>query len=328
MSIVTRRYAGRAILGGLAAASLIRDARAQAWPSRPITLVVPFPPGGSSDVVARALGRSLGEALGQPVVVDNRSGATGNIGAQAVTRARPDGHTLLLATSGPGATNRLLFRNLPFDPRRDFTPIALIAEVPLVVIAGPRIEARSLPELVALARARPGGLDYGTPGAGAMGHLAAARLEFLTRIRMNHVPYRGSAPLNTDLLGGTLALGFDFVASYVDQIRSGTLRALAVTSAERLSALPDVPTAVEQGIADYVATSWFALLGPAGMPAAVTERLNAATNAFVANAEARTLLTGLGATPRGGTPEAMGARIVAELATWEPIIREASISLE
>lgn len=328
MSIVTRRRAGRAILGGLAAAALVRGARAQAWPSRPITLIVPFPPGGSSDVVARALGRSLGEALGQPVVVDNRSGATGNIGAQAVARARPDGHTLMLATSGPGATNRLLFRDLPFDPLRDFTPIALIAEVPLVVIAGPRLEARSLPELVALARARPGALDYGTPGTGAMGHLAAARLEFLARIRMNHVPYRGSAPLVTDLLGGTLALGFDFVASYVDQIRTGTLRALAITAAERLAALPEVPTALEQGIADYVATSWFALLGPAGMPAAVTERLNAATNAFVANADARALLTGLGATPRGGTAEAMGARIAAELATWAPIIRESAISLD
>lgn len=328
MSIVRRRHAGRAILGGLAAASLARGAWAQAWPSRPITLVVPFPPGGSSDVVARALGRALGEALGQPVVVDNRSGATGNIGAQAVARARSDGHTLMLATSGPGATNRLLFRDLPFDPLRDFTPIALIAEVPLVIIAGPRLEARSLPELVVLARARPGVLDYGTPGTGAMGHLAAARLEFLARIRMNHVPYRGSAPLVTDLLGGTLALGFDFVASYVEQIRNGALRALAVTSAERLSALPDVPTALEQGIADYVATSWFALLGPAGMPAAVTERLNAATNAFVANADARALLTGLGATPRGGTPEAMGARIAAELATWAPIIRESAISLD
>jgi tripartite-type tricarboxylate transporter receptor subunit TctC len=328
MSIVTRRGAGRALMGGLAAAAAARGAMAQAWPTRPITLVVPFPPGGSSDIVARALGRALTEALGQPVVIDNRSGATGNIGALAVARARPDGHTLLLATSGPAATNRLLFHALPFDPLRDFTPVTLVAEVPVAIIAGRQIEARTLPELLTLARARPGMLNYGTPGTGAMGHLAAARLEFLTGIRMNHIPYRGSAPLITDLMGGPLSLGFDFVASYVDQIRSGSLRALAVTAPERLPALPEVPTAVEQGIADYVATSWFALLGPAGLPASVTARLNAAANAYLASAEGRALLTGIAATPHGGTPEAMGARIAAELALWEPIIRESRISLD
>jgi tripartite-type tricarboxylate transporter receptor subunit TctC len=327
MNSITRRGLGGIALGaGFGSAS--RQAAAQAWPSRPVTVVVPWPAGGSADVLARAVARHMGEKFGQPFVVDNRSGANGNIGAAAVARAAPDGQTLIVTTNGPITNNTLLYRSMPFDPFKDLSPVALLAELPVVIVARSQMPYRTVQELIAYAKANPGKVNCGTPPLGSVAYLAVQLLQHRAGIQLNIVPYRGSAPLTSDLLAGSVDMALDLVTTYLPHIQAGTVRALGVTTAAPIPQLPQTPTVQAQGVADYRATGWIALLGPAGLPADMVQRLNAESNAFLAPEQNKATLAGLGLTPLGGTPADLASRMAAEVALWGPIIQSAGISIE
>ena len=326
MTSFTRRQLGSLALGaGLAAAG---RAQAQAWPSRPVAVVVPWPPGGSTDILARAAAKFYGDRFGQSFVVDNRSGANGNIGAAAVARATPDGATLMITTNGPITNNTLLYRSMPFNPATDLTPIALLAELPVVIVARSQMPYRTVQELIAYAKANPGKVNCGTPPLGAVAHLAVELLQHRAGIQLNVVPYRGSAPLTNDLLAGSVDMALDLVTTYLPHIQQGTVRALGVTTAAPIPQLPGVPTVQAQGVADYQATGFISILGPANLPADIVERLNTASNAWLAMDETKSMLPPLGLTPLGGTPADLTRRMASEVALWRPIIQAANISIE
>lgn len=298
----------------------------QGWPSRPVTMVVPFTAGTTSDVLGRALVEHLGRALGQPVVVDNRGGAGGNIGGAAVAKATPDGYTLLLATTGPAATNRLMYRDMPFDPQRDFVPIALIGKSPVIIVARPDLPAKTLPDVIAYAKANPDKLTAGFPGNGTLGHITGELLQERTGIKFSHTQYRGSTPIITDLIGGHIDLGMDSMAAYVPQVQEGKLRAIAIGGASRWPGLPGVPTVAESGIPGFEASVWYALLAPAGTPVDIVAKLNAASNAFLQSAQAKEMFANLGIQAAGGTPADLAAFVETELKKWAPIIKAANIT--
>jgi tripartite-type tricarboxylate transporter receptor subunit TctC len=327
MNGISRRGAGVLALGaGLAAVA--RRAVAQAWPSRAVTVVVPWPAGGANDVLSRAIARSFSERFGQPFVVDNRSGANGNIGAASVARAQPDGHTLMITSNGPLTNNTLLYRSMPFDPFRDLAPVALLAELPLVIAARSQMPYRTLAELIAYAKANPDKVNCGTPPPGSAAHLAVELLMHRTGIRMNLVPYRGSAPLTNDLLAGAVEVAVDLVTTYLPHVQAGTVRALGVTAAREIPQLPGIPPVQAQGVPDYQAVGWIAMLGPAGLPEQMVQRLNAACNAFLAMEETKAMLAPLGLTPLGGSAADLGHRMVTEIALWRPVIQAANISVD
>jgi tripartite-type tricarboxylate transporter receptor subunit TctC len=327
MNLFTRRgLTGLALGGAVAGAS--RGAAAQAWPARPVTIVVPFPAGGATDVMARALARGLSDSFGQPFVVENRSGANGNIGTNAVAKAAPDGHTLLVTTNGPITNNTLLYRSMPYDPFAELSPIAMLAELPVIIAARPNLPYRNVQELVAFARANPGKVNCGLPGNGAIAHLASELLQHRANIRFTQIPYRGSAPLTNDLLAGAVDIAFDLVTTYLPHIQAGTVRALGVTATSEVAQLPGVPPVQAQGIADYQATGWIAILAPARTPDAVGQRLNTAANAWLREEANRRILGNLGLTPLGGTAEEVAARMRAEVTLWRPIVQAANITAE
>jgi tripartite-type tricarboxylate transporter receptor subunit TctC len=309
-------------------ASAPTASKAQTWPTKTITIIVPFPAGGSSDVVARLVAAALNEKLGQQVITENRAGAAGNIGAAAVARAAPDGYTLLLATPGPGANNKLLYRSMPYDPERDFTPIVEVADTPVIMVTSPKSPVKTMAELIAYAKAHPGKLNVGFPGNGTYGHLAVELLQRQAGIKLTLVPYRGGAPLTTDLLGSQVDIGADFMPTYIPLVTKGSLGALVVMAPERSDLLPQVPTAREGGLADLDAAGWFALMGPRDMPVEAVQKINAIVNAFLQSDSAKKQLAALGTRPVGSTPDHLRALIAKELATWGPIIREANISLD
>lgn len=259
----------------VAAAALAASplAQAQTYPNRPLKLVVPFPPGGPTDIVGRPLAQMLGEALGHNVVVENLGGAGGSIGAAAVSKAAPDGYTLLMGTVGTSAINATLYRKLPYDPLAGFTPIATVASAPVAIVVNAGTGIGSVADLVAQAKARPGAISYGSAGNGTPGHLVGAMFSTAAGIRLQHVPYRGSAPAINDLLGGQIPLMFDPVQSVLQHVHSGRLRALAVSGRERSPVLPQVPTVAESGFDRFEATAWWAVFAPPGLPAEVTARL-------------------------------------------------------
>lgn len=260
----------RALMAGLAAT----PAAAQPWsPDRPIRLVVPFPPGGPTDLVARPLAQRLGEALGQTVLVENRGGAGGNLGAEAVARAAPDGHTLLLSNVGVLAVNASLYRNLPFDPEADFAPIALVAGAPVALVVHAAVPARTVAEFVRWTRAQPGPVPYGSAGIGSPGHLAGEVFRTITGAALAHLPYRGSAPALQDVTAGHVGAMFDPVQSPLGQIQAGRVRALALSAGERLPILPEVPTMAEAGVPGHEMVAWWAVVAPARTPAPVLDRL-------------------------------------------------------
>ena len=303
-------------------------AQAQAWPSKPVRIVVPFPAGGSTDLLARSIGQKLGDSLGQPFIVDNRAGANGNIGAGAVAKSPADGYTILFSTTGPLVFNRIIYKTTPFDPLRDFAPIVLVADVPLVVAANPSLPVRTLPELIAYAKANPGKVTYSTAGNGSMGHLTAELIQRETGMKLTHVPYKGSAPALNDLVAGIVNLSFDLAPTYVPQVKAGKVNALAVTTSARTPVLPDVPTVVESGVAGYQSFGWFAFVAPAGTPAEVIEKVNAITNTYIASPEGKARLAEFGMGPRGGTPQELGAFMASELARWRPIAEPVAALLE
>ncbi len=299
---------------------------ATAWPSQAVKLVVPFAAGGSTDVLARLLARKFQETFGQPFVVENRGGANGNLGAATVATAPGDGHTLMFSTTGPLSINKLLYRATNFDPLVDFTPICLVADVPLLLACHPSFPAKDIAQLIANAKANPDKVAYSTGGNGSMGHLSAMLLQRATGTSLVHVPYKGSSGALNDLLAGVVSLSFDLVPTYLQQITAGKVRALAVLGPERTASLPDVPTLRESGI-DVSATGWYGLVGPKGLPADVALKLNTATNQFLASPEARAQMQIFSMRTIGGAPDALSKLMRSETEKWRPIVEPIAASV-
>ena len=317
------------VLSLLGCAILSADACAQAaWPAKTVRVIIPFPPGGATDIIGRALAERLQAALNQPFVVDNRAGASGNIGMGEATRAAPDGYTLVLGSAQTLTINPQLFGNLNFDPQTQLAPIAVVASVPNVLVVNNALPARTPQELVALARKRVGQLSYGSSSIGGSPHLSAELFKFMTGTFILHVPYRGSAPALQDLLGGQIDLMFDNLPASIAQIRAGTVRALAVTTLTRAASLPDVPTLDESGLKGFDSQGWFALLAPRGTPQPILDRLNAQVNKALASPELRERLQRAGADPAGGSIEEFRLRMAAETERWGKVIRFAGIKAE
>lgn len=300
---------------------------AQAWPSRPVTVIMPFAAGGGTDLLARALSADLSERLGQQFVVENRTGAGGNVGAGAVAKAAPDGYTILFGTPGPLANNKLMYKNLPFDPEQAFAPIVLIAKSPLIIVAKSSLPVKDIRELAAYAKANPGKLNVGVPGNGTLGHITALLLQKELGISMTSVPYRGTALVVNDLLAEQVDLAADFMPSYVPLAREGKIRALAVTTTERSSDLPDVKTVQEGGFKGFEATAWYALAAPTGTPQEIIDKINAATNAFLKSPKGKEVLAKLSMQAVGGTPADLKSFIASELQKWGPVVKEANIEM-
>jgi len=303
-------------------------AHGQAFPSRPITLVVGFPPGGGVDIVARQLAEKLGDVLGQHVVVENRAGAAGNVAMDSVARAKPDGYTLLMGNLGMLCANPALYPKLTFDPAKDFAPIARVVVTPLVAVVPVALQAQSMDQFVALARSKPGALNFASGGNGNINHLAGELLKLQTRIDIQHVPYKGSAPALTDLVAGRVELlidGGNVVQPFVQQ---GTVRALAVTGETRSPSFPNVPTAKEAGLPDFVIYGWQGVLAPAGTPPAVIDRIGAAIGQSLASPELRTRLAGQGTDPAFTSPAEFATFIAAERKRWTEVIGTAKIVVD
>ena len=319
----TLRFAATALL--LCAAGL---AAAQSWPAKPIRLIVPFPPGGGNDTVARAIAEQIAPPLGQPVVVDNRPGAGGIVGAQEAARAAPDGYTLFLGGVGSHAVNPNLHPKLPYDAVKDFAPITLVASAPSVLVVYPGLPPKNIAEFTAYVKANPGKLNYASNGNGSSSHIAAVLYENGTGTKMTHVPYKGLGPALTDLLSGRVELMFNSIVAILPHIQSGKLRALAVTSKRRSSLLPDVPTLAESGVKDYEAGSWYGILAPAGTPQPVVERLNAEIVKATKTPEVQKRLAGEGADVIGSTPQEFAEHIRSELARMKTAVSAGGLKVE
>ena len=297
------------------------------WPAKSVRIVVPFPPGGGTDVVARQIAQHLSEKMGQPFIVESRAGAAGTIGTNVVVTSPPDGYTLGLTTSGPLITNKLIYKNMPFDSEKDLTPVALIGEIPLVFVVNPSVPAKNLKEFIELARSNPAKYSVGNSGRGMIGHLTVEFVKLNNHLDLLSVSYKGDAPAMTDLLGGTIQAISSPVTAFITNIQAGKLRGLAVTSKSRSPGLPNVPTAIEQGI-DLEASIQYALVGPAGLPRAIVDRLNAEVNLIIDSAEGRAKLAEYGALPSRGTPEELAALMRSEAAKWKPVIEAAKVKLD
>jgi len=302
-------------------------AQAQAWPTKPITLVVPFPPGGSSDALARALTTDLSQKLGQPVIVESKPGAGATLGADYVAKARPDGYTLLMgAVHHTIATS--VYKKLPYDFEKSFAPVTTVALVPNVLVVNAKSSATDVKGLIALAKARPGKLAYGSNGNGTVQHLIGTQFSALAGVELLHVPYKGSAPLTTDLLGEQIDMSFDTLTPVVQHIKGGKLRALAVTTARRSSTLPDVPTLAEAGLKDFDQGTWFGILAPAATPKEIVARLNAEMVAIIHSPEFRKRMQEIGAEPVGDSPEQMAMQIQNDTAKYAKLVKDAKVSID
>jgi tripartite-type tricarboxylate transporter receptor subunit TctC len=326
------RHAGRVgrrvlALALLACASLSSHAQS-IWPERPVRLVVPFPAGGTVDLVARVVAQNVAPTLRQPVVVENRAGGAGSIGADAVARATPDGHLLLMGTASTHGTNPAVQKALPYDAVKSFAPVALVASTPYILVAHPDLPAKSVAELLALARAQPGRIDYGSYGNGSSNHLATELVRAITGIDVVHVPYKGGAPALAALLAGEVKFMFDVFTTSESAIRAGKLRLLAVAAPRRARLAPDVPTLAEAGIAGAESGTFFGIFAPAGTPREIVERLNAAINRAVVSPEVAERLAALGAEGEPGPPEALGRLVAIEVARWTRLVRERDLRFE
>ena len=312
---------------GALAALAAPGALAQTYPAKPITMVVPFPPGGPTDMVARLLAQKLSEQMGQPVVVDNKPGANGNIGGARVSKAAADGHTLLYNTSSI-TLSPALYKSMQYDVLRDLAPVALTAVVPLALVVNPAVPANSVQEFVAYAKANPGKLSYGSAGNGNVTHLAAYQFVRAQGIEATHVPYRGSAPADVDLAAGQIQFMTDTINSVMAFVKDRRMKLLAVTTAKRMSLFPEVPTLAETVMPGFEAGAWQGLMVPAGTPAAVVQRLNAEVNKALQSADMRDKLAVQGAEPLGSTPEEYGAYVRKELARWATVVKATGVTLE
>lgn len=301
---------------------------AQGYPSKPVTLVVPFVAGGTTDIVGRIMAEGLGKKLGQTVIVENRGGAGGNIGAAAVAHAKPDGYTLLLGYNGTNAINPSLYKQLGWDPVKSFEPLTMVARVNNVVVVNPSLPVKTLPELVAYAKAHPGEVNYGSAGPGSIFHLAGEMLEQQAGVKMTHVPYKGAAPALTDLMGGQVQVMFTTIPTALQHIRAGKLRPIAVTGAKRSALFPDLPTAREAGMPGMVVDSWFALFAPRGLAPEVQSRLVAAAREVLTDPATVRKLEEQGALAQPSTPAELAKVLTADLASWKTVIATAKVTLD
>lgn len=323
MSVVPFR---RAILAALLLAPLA--CLAQAYPTKPIRLIVPFPPGGVADLIARPVAEKISVSLGQPVIIENRGGATGTIGAAYVANSAPDGYTLLFGTTNEIAMSPTLYKALPYDPTKAFAPVMPVAEFPNVLVVGPTVAAKSFAELVTLARAKPKGLAFASSGEGSTNHLTAELFKTQANADILHIPYKGGGPALVDLTGGHVDAMFATLPSAVALIKGGKLRALAVTGERRSSALPDVPTAKESGMPGLVVTTWNGVLAPAGTPPAVIDRLYQALQQAVADPDLKQKLAAVGAETMTSSPQAFADTIRKDFDRWSGVIKQAGIKVE
>jgi tripartite-type tricarboxylate transporter receptor subunit TctC len=317
-----------ALLASFALLGLASPVSAEDYPVRPVTLVVPFPPGGSTSIVARIVADKMSDTLGQQIVIDNRGGAGGTVATRQVARTAPDGYTILLAYSGTLATGPSLYPDVGYDPRTDFAPIGLIGAAPTVLVVYPSFPPQSLKELIAFAKANPGTINYSSAGIGTVGHIAGELLATLTDIKIVHVPYKGTGPALTDLLGGHVNMSFTPIPAAIGHVRSGALRALAVTSEQRSDLAPEIPTAAEAGLPGLVAELRYGLVAPAGTPQPIIERLNRALNAALDTASVRQQLATEGAQPLPSTPHDYAVDIDREENKWSKVVRTSGAKLE
>jgi len=321
------RTTRRIVLAGALATAMGTGAWAQTYPDRPIHIIAPFPPGGLVDVLARALGDEMSRSMGQPVIVENKPGAGGNIGADIAAKAAPDGYTLLMTSPGIQSINQFLYKSMPFDPDKAFVPISMVADMSMVVVVNPKTGITTLKQLVDFAHAHPGKLNFGSAGIGTTGHLGLELLMHAGHMKLTHVPYKGAAPSVTDLIAGQIDGVVDNPPTVLAHIKAGSIRALAVAGKERLSVLPDVPTAAEAGLPDWEASSWFGLVAPAGTPKAVIDRLHAEVVKAVQSPRIQQLRQ-RGMRIVGDTPKEFGELIVAERKKWGEIIKSAHIAVQ
>ena len=316
-----------------ASAAVLPLAQAQApaaggYPAKPIRIIVPFTPGGSTDILARSIGQELTKTWGQPVIIDNIPGAGGSVGADKAAKAPADGYTLLMGHIGTLAVNPSLYPNLPYDPVKSFAPVAWVARVPNVLVVNPSVQATSVRELVTLAKAKPGQLNYGSGGNGSAANLATEYFKLQTGASILHIPYRGTAPAVTDLIGGQIQVLFTGAPAVLGQIKSGQLRALAVSSPQRIAALPNLPTVAELGYKGFEADQWYGVVAPAGTPRDVVLKLNGQINRALESGELKTRLTSEGAIAMPTTPEVFGQLIALEIARWRPVIQSGRVKAE
>jgi len=316
------------ILSGLSIALFAGAATAQTYPAKGIRIIVAYTPAGTTDILARALGQKFSEAWGQPVMVDNRPGANGNISTGVAAKSPPDGHTLLMATAGTHGINPTLYPKLAFDAIKDFAPISLVAVVPNIVVVHPSLPVKNLRDLVAYGKANPGRLTFGAPGVGSTGHLSGELFKTMAGISMTHIAYKGSAPTMQDLIGGQIPLVIDNIPPYLPQVKAGKIRALAVTTAKRTPAAPDLPTVAEAGVPGYEASAWFGLFAPAGTPPEIVSRISAETQRVLKLPDVNERLAGLGAQPAANSPQEYGQFVRDEIAKWAKVIRAANVSIE
>jgi tripartite-type tricarboxylate transporter receptor subunit TctC len=312
----------------LCAATLSGGAWAQAWPARPIRLVVPFPPGGGTDAIARATSQRVAAATGWTFVVENKPGAGGNLGVDAVAKAAPDGYTIVIGQTSNLAINPTLYPKLPYDPTKDLVPVVLLADAALVMVTGTGTPYRTLADVVKAAKAKPGSLNFASPGNGTVAHLTSEKFQVAAGVKMQHVPYKGAAQALPDVVSGTVDLYMSSVPTLIGQIRQGKLRPLAVTSAKRVDDVPEVPTIVESGYPGFDAVTWFGLLAPRGTPADIVGRLNAEFNKALRDPALRKRLADEGADPVGGTPEQFGTLIREDIPRWGKVVRDSGAKVD
>jgi tripartite-type tricarboxylate transporter receptor subunit TctC len=298
------------------------------YPAKPVKIVVPYPPGGTTDILARFIAAQLGIKLKQPFVVENRAGASGAIGSQAVANAAPDGHTLLMATISTHGINSGLSKTLPYDPVKDFVPITVVGTTPNIIAVNPALPVKNLAELLALAKSKPGTLNFGSTSPGGSPHMSGELLKALANVDIVHVPYKGGGPMLTDLIGGQIQIGFDNLPSSIGFIRAGKIRALAVTTPKRWPGAPEIPTVADSGVPGYDVSAWFGLLAPANTPKPVINQLHKTVAEILAQPNAVQRLLELGAEPGGNTPEEFARQITDEVAKWKKVVTTNGLKVE
>ncbi|HVF64138.1 MAG TPA: tripartite tricarboxylate transporter substrate binding protein [Casimicrobiaceae bacterium] len=320
------RYIGRSWLAVLGLAASV--ATAQSWPAKPIRYVVPFAPGGTTDILGRTVAEKLSVVLGQPVVVENKPGAGGGVGAEYTSKQPADGYTIMGGTISTHAINASLYKNLGYDPVRDFAPITLLARLPNMLVVNPNVPAKDVKELIALLKANPGKYSFASAGNGTSQHLSGELFKTMTGVDIQHVPYKGSPPALADVVGGNVAITFDNITTAWPLVKGGKLRALAVTTAQRSSVAPDVPTLAEAGLAGYEVGSWQGVFAPAGTPPDIVRRLNAEIVKIMNAPDVRERLIGLGAEPAPNTPEQFQAMVRSEVAKWAEVVRKSGAKVD